>query len=425
MSEQQFDVFLAHNSNDKPQVEAIAQELKRHGLNVWLDKEQLHVGDSVPRKVQQGLIQSRNFAFFIGLEGFGKFQDFWELDAMIMLASKNDLRIIPVLLPGVSELPKEQAFLASRLYLQFQHSVDEAEPLDQLVRAIKVTTNSGNNRITGIKSQSISDSSTVANNSTLPPEFIQPREDTECDAATFESQQQQQELTINQQPSQETPPDRETEDRIREEIEDQQLVTTANQPPQTAESVSPSQSDSPPQTEQDDLSSERFGDNYYAKLRDLLAAKDWEAANRETDQRMREVRKSMREDSDIIIRDSEILKNFPCLDLRNIDRLWVKYSQGKFGFTVQKEIWEGCGSPTSYTQEWIDFTDVIGWRTFSWFGPGNIRESNQLTYDLALAKKGHLPTSLIKPFAEGVMGDPGAVLYFIVSRLSDCKILSG
>lgn len=41
VNEQSFDVFLAHNSIDKPQVRAIAVELKRRGLNPWLDEEQI------------------------------------------------------------------------------------------------------------------------------------------------------------------------------------------------------------------------------------------------------------------------------------------------------------------------------------------------------------------------------------------------
>lgn len=135
--EQQFDVFLAHNSKDKPQVRAIAQELKQQGLKPWIDEDQIRPGDPIPTKVQEGISQSRNFAFFVGLEGFGKFQGFWELDALIMLSAKNNLRIIPVLLPGVKDLPKDQPFFASRRYLQFHQSVDETEPLKELIQTIR------------------------------------------------------------------------------------------------------------------------------------------------------------------------------------------------------------------------------------------------------------------------------------------------
>lgn len=40
MSDQpQYDVFLAHNSQDKPQVRAVAKELRQCGLNPWLDED--------------------------------------------------------------------------------------------------------------------------------------------------------------------------------------------------------------------------------------------------------------------------------------------------------------------------------------------------------------------------------------------------
>lgn len=41
---QQFDVFLAHNSVDKPQVRVIAKKLRERGLKPWLDEEQIHQG---------------------------------------------------------------------------------------------------------------------------------------------------------------------------------------------------------------------------------------------------------------------------------------------------------------------------------------------------------------------------------------------
>jgi len=139
--------------------------------------------------------------------------------------------------------------------------------------------------------------------------------------------------------------------------------------------------------DQDDLSSERWGANYYAKLRDLLAAKDWKAADQETAQRMCDVMARQKE-SWLRVEDIE---NFPCQDLRNIDRLWVKYSNGKFGFSVQREIWQSCGSPTDYNKNWEKFGVVVGWRNTGVFGMGaDWLPYSLFTFDL-IAPKGHLP----------------------------------
>jgi len=41
---------------------------------------------------------------------------------------------------------------------------------------------------------------------------------------------------------------------------------------------------------------------------------------------------------------TEDIDNFPCEDLRTIDQLWVKYSNGRFGFSVQKRIYQSLGN---------------------------------------------------------------------------------
>ena len=57
------------------------------------------------------------------------------------------------------------------------------------------------------------------------------------------------------------------------------------------------------------------------------------------------------------------IEKFPCEDLRIIDRLWVKYSDGKFGFSVQKDIYESLGGTKEYNEQiWLNFCDRIGWR---------------------------------------------------------------
>ncbi|WP_243146789.1 GUN4 domain-containing protein [Scytonema sp. UIC 10036] len=99
-----------------------------------------------------------------------------------------------------------------------------------------------------------------------------------------------------------------------------------------------------------DLSSDR--DVNYTKLRDLLKAGQWKEADEETLAVMLKV--AGRETEGWL--DVESIENFPCTDLRTIDQLWVKYSNGRFGFSVQKRIWESVG------KDYEKFGDAIGWR---------------------------------------------------------------
>lgn len=59
------------------------------------------------------------------------------------------------------------------------------------------------------------------------------------------------------------------------------------------------------------------------------------------------------------------LENFPQTDLFTLDHLWVKYSQGRFGFSLQKRIYFACGGMNSDTYDqdvWNRFGDRVGWR---------------------------------------------------------------
>ncbi len=110
---------------------------------------------------------------------------------------------------------------------------------------------------------------------------------------------------------------------------------------------------------QDDLRSEKGID--YTRLRDLLKAGKWREADTETYEVMI---RAMGKKSGQGFTTDELL-NFPCTDLRTIDGLWVKYSQGKFGFSVQKQIYVECGNPLDgkyHYETWKLFADRVGWR---------------------------------------------------------------
>ncbi|WP_293181188.1 MULTISPECIES: GUN4 domain-containing protein [unclassified Microcoleus] len=96
----------------------------------------------------------------------------------------------------------------------------------------------------------------------------------------------------------------------------------------------------------------------YSKLRDLVAANKWEEADRETLRVMLKVAGTKQE-----WLDTESIEKFPCEDLRTIDQLWVKYSKGHFGFSVQKLIYQSLGGTSGYNSEvWGRFGDRVGWR---------------------------------------------------------------
>jgi hypothetical protein len=132
----------------------------------------------------------------------------------------------------------------------------------------------------------------------------------------------------------------------------------------------------------DDLSSDCGID--YTRLRDLLAAQKWKDADNETYLVMLEVVARMKGSI------SEKLLTFPCTDLRTIDRLWIKYSKKRFGFSVQKKIFLS----TSNT-DWVEFGRRVGWCKVKRLlglgplGPSWITEK-EVNFSID-APEGHLP----------------------------------
>ena len=144
----------------------------------------------------------------------------------------------------------------------------------------------------------------------------------------------------------------------------------------------------------------------YRKLRDFLAQGKWKEADAETGRVMLAVAKREKEDG----LDANSIDNFPCEDLRTIDQLWVKYSGGRFGFSVQKRIYQSLGGTREYDREiWEKFGDKVGWRK-----GGDWLYYSDITFDKK-APEGHLPN---RGFPIRRRGDVGCFF----SRVETCRL---
>src|ERR1700675_3862464 len=74
-----FDVFLSHSSKDKAVVRAVAERLRRDGLQVWFDEWVLKPGDSILAKIEEGLEHSRVLLLCMSANAFGS--DWAQLEA--------------------------------------------------------------------------------------------------------------------------------------------------------------------------------------------------------------------------------------------------------------------------------------------------------------------------------------------------------
>jgi len=151
----------------------------------------------------------------------------------------------------------------------------------------------------------------------------------------------------------------------------------------------------------------------YNNLRDLLKAQNWEEADKETYEVM--IKAVGKKSGDSFTSDE--LLNFPCQDLRTIDQLWVEYSKGRFGFSVQKEIYLSVSGEFSSDEynflAWNMFVHDVGWNT---------------KYDVHKnhIPRGHLPFSIFsiygRVFLLGDFQSRVVRVISLVSRLVNCNI---
>jgi hypothetical protein len=122
----------------------------------------------------------------------------------------------------------------------------------------------------------------------------------------------------------------------------------------------------------------------FQKLETLLKEEKWRDADVETWNLMLKLTKREQEGWLRV----EDVKNFPRQELRKMDQLWVKYSKGKFGFSVQKQIWLDLGGKLDGEPDWYTFvklSDRVGWRKNNeWLSYDNYTFSTN-------APQGHLP----------------------------------
>ena len=170
--------------------------------------------------------------------------------------------------------------------------------------------------------------------------------------------------------------------------------------------------------------------NLYQQLETYLKNSQWKEADQETSRLMLQI---VGKEADQWLNEEDI-QNFPCEDLRTLDKLWVDYSNGKFGFSVQKKVWIACGGvPGEYDYDvYKKFADQVGWRKL-----GDWLSYDKITFLLHGSKHAHLPAragcSRISVFAgvvrPSVYGDRNDLLWesvwymgYLFSRAQTCNL---
>src|SRR3954469_11542212 len=94
-----YDVFLSHNSKDKPRVRKLAEDLRDAGLRVWFDDWVIKPGDDIYLAVERGLEAARVQVLCLSSAALGSDWVTLERNTVIFRDPSNaGRRFIPLLL---------------------------------------------------------------------------------------------------------------------------------------------------------------------------------------------------------------------------------------------------------------------------------------------------------------------------------------
>jgi hypothetical protein len=129
----QFDVFLCHNSADKPAVKRIAQRLKESGILPWLDVWELPPGVPWQPLLEKQIDSIKSAAVFVGSAGFGPWQE-QELYGFLRAFVRRKIPVIPVMLDDAPSQPELPSFLEGMTWVDFRNN--DPDPMMMLTWGI-------------------------------------------------------------------------------------------------------------------------------------------------------------------------------------------------------------------------------------------------------------------------------------------------
>ncbi|MFA5299727.1 MAG: toll/interleukin-1 receptor domain-containing protein, partial [Lutibacter sp.] len=95
--EKKYDVFISHASEDKDEVvRPLVYALQSEGLTVWYDEFEMKIGDSLRRKIDKGLVNSKFGIVVLSKDFIKKGWTNYELDGIISKAVTGEQVVLPI-----------------------------------------------------------------------------------------------------------------------------------------------------------------------------------------------------------------------------------------------------------------------------------------------------------------------------------------
>lgn len=130
----------------------------------------------------------------------------------------------------------------------------------------------------------------------------------------------------------------------------------------------------------------------YTELQNLLQEGKWSEADIHTYRLVEQIIKTAKQENKHIFIELKAIAKFSCPDIRTIDNLWKKYSDNRFGFSSQQEVWQSVNQKGDFSaQTWRQFATEVGWKKGEVATGSGYLLYDQLNFDPSEAPSGHLP----------------------------------
>jgi hypothetical protein len=120
-------VFLSHSSKDNAFVLRLREDLEARGFSTWVDAHDLHGGDSLPRKIAEGIARSSAMIVVLSQDALTSKWLAYELQIALVRMVEGQLAVIPAVLEEV----KRPVEISALLYADFH-----GRPYDEAVKTI-------------------------------------------------------------------------------------------------------------------------------------------------------------------------------------------------------------------------------------------------------------------------------------------------
>ena len=115
-------IFISYTHNDKAFVDGLAHQLVRHHVNVWLDRWELNIGDSIVDKIQEAIDESSALLVILSKASVDSEWCKKEISGgLLKELEEKRVFVLPVLLEEC-EIP---LFARGKLYADFRNSSDD------------------------------------------------------------------------------------------------------------------------------------------------------------------------------------------------------------------------------------------------------------------------------------------------------------